>query len=66
MAKKNKGLGVNKCCECCNNCTIYSGGTYICNKQKVIDGYMPTENYYWCKGEVFVKRVKEKGNDSSR
>lgn len=56
--KKNKGLGVNKCCEVCNNCIVETGD-YICNQKKVIEQYMPTNNYYWCNGEVFVAREKE-------
>lgn len=57
--RKNKGLGVNKCCEVCNNCTIDEAGNYICNQKKVIEGYMPTEDYYWCKGEVFMPKREE-------
>lgn len=35
-------------------------GTYTCNNKTVIENYMPTEDYFWCDGEMFIRREYEK------
>jgi hypothetical protein len=35
-------------------------GTYTCNNKTVIENYMPAEDYFWCDGEMFIRREYEK------
>lgn len=37
-------------------------GTYTCNNKTVIENYMPAEDYFWCDGEMFVRREYERFN----
>ena len=57
--RKRYNLSEHRCCEHCNNCTIDDNCNYICNQNAVIEGYMPTENYYWCGGKMFRKKESE-------
>lgn len=34
--------------------------TYTCNRKTIIENYMPTEEYFWCDGEMFIRREYEK------
>nr|DAH21848.1 MAG TPA: hypothetical protein [Caudoviricetes sp.]DAW34831.1 MAG TPA: hypothetical protein [Caudoviricetes sp.] len=57
--RRNKHLSGHICCEQCNNCSGDDNGKYICNQKAVIEGYMPTDHYFWCKGELFRKKVQK-------
>jgi hypothetical protein len=35
-------------------------GTYTCNRKTIIENYMPTEEYFWCDGEMFIRMEYEK------
>lgn len=37
-------------------------GTYTCNNKTVIENYMPAEDYFWCDGEMFIRREYERFN----
>ena len=64
--RRNKHLSEYTCCEQCSN-SIADDGTYICNKKKVIEGYMPTEDYFWCDGEMFIRKERmEVGKSDKR
>jgi hypothetical protein len=39
---------------------VAADGTYTCNNKTVIENYMPTEDYFWCDGEMFIRREYEK------
>lgn len=54
--KRKKKLSNYCCCEICNNCTVDNNDDYICNKNQatVIKGYLPTEDYFGCEGDMFL------------
>ena len=47
---------------CCKQCSksVAAVGTYTCNNKTVIENYMPAEDYFWCDGEMFIRREYEK------
>ena len=38
-------------------------GTYTCNRKTVLENYMPTEEYFWCDGEMFIRRETEPSDE---
>lgn len=52
--RKNK-LSTYCNCENCTNCRCQED-KYTCKDKTVIDGYMPTQDYYYCRGERFDRK----------
>ena len=42
--------------------SVAADGTYTCNRKTIIENYMPTEEYFWCDGEMFIRREYEHKN----
>lgn len=52
--KKHVMQRCSKCCENCINFTPIGEGDHICIANEpvlILDDYMPTENYFYCKGK---------------
>lgn len=52
--RKNK-LSTYCNCENCTNCRCQED-KYTCKDKTVIDGYMPMQDYYYCRGERFDRK----------
>lgn len=61
---RSKGLGESRCCEKCGRCRVDEAGNYTCKGKVVIEGYMPSNEYYYCKGEAFKKAGGNDGENS--
>ena len=55
--RRHKHLNEYTCCEQCSN-SVAADGTYTCNRKTIIENYMLTEEYFWCGGEMFVRKEK--------
>lgn len=56
--RRHKHLCEYTCCEQCSK-SVAADGTYTCNNKTVIENYMPAEDYFWCDGEMFIRREHE-------
>ena len=46
-------------CEDCVNCKYIECGDMICDQEDdvlIYEGFIPTQNYMWCKKKKFVER----------
>lgn len=59
--RRHKRLNEYTCCEQCSK-SVAADGTYTCNNKTVIENYMPAEDYFWCDGEMFIRREYERFN----
>lgn len=56
MAKENT---TNKMCETCMNLLPIGEGDHLCDASDlvlVIEGYSPTDDYYWCCGKNWEEK----------
>lgn len=56
--KRHKHLCEYICCEQCSK-SVAADKIYTCNNKTVIEKCIPTEDYFWCDGEKFIRREHE-------